>query len=393
MKTILVSGGLGFIGSHTCVELLNNNYNVIIIDDLSNSKHSVYKKIKYLAQNNNELHMDDLDTDSEFDSEDSRYLYKPFVKFYYLDLAGSENLELLDYIFSTYNIYAVIHFAGYKAVNESINKPLLYYSNNLYSTIRLLITMNRYKCYNLIFSSSSTVYGVNKSPLNEIMIIDHNNITNPYARTKFFIEQMLRDMSIADKEFNIICLRYFNPIGAHPSGIIGEDPNNTPNNIMPFLLKVLKNRSTNGSTNKSTNESTNKSTNESTDKSTNDSNYDSIKIFGNDYNTPDGTCIRDYIHVMDVASGHLKALEKLNEYVGYDVYNLGTGTGTSVLELINSFTTVNNVSLPYFFTDRREGDIDIVYCDPTKANNQLNWFAKYNINDMVRDSYNYSIKN
>ena len=314
MKTILVCGGLGFIGSHTCIELLNNDYNVIIVDDLSNSKSDVLDKIKQIHKSSSKTSKLELD--------------KPFIKYYYLDLAS--DIDKLDEIFATNSIHATIHFAGYKAVNESIHKPLMYYSNNLLSTLNLLEIMHKYKCHNLIFSSSSTVYGNNISPLNENMIINHNNITNPYARTKFFIEQILQDMHISDDNFNIICLRYFNPIGAHPSGIIGENPNNIPNNIMPYILNVVKH-------NQSILTDQTVSTDQSVLSDKTNSQFSVLKIFGNNYNTPDGTCIRDYIHVMDVASGHLKALIKLEEKIGFDIYNLGTGKGTSVLELINSF--------------------------------------------------------
>ena len=378
MKTILVCGGLGFIGSHTCVELLNNNYNIIIVDDLSNSKSDVLDKVKQIYESV---------SDNLNNPNNPNNLNKPFIKYFYLDL--SSDIDKLDLIFANNNIDAVIHFAGYKAVNESIEKPLMYYSNNLLSTLNLLEIMHKYKCYNLIFSSSSTVYGQNISPLHENMIINHNNITNPYGRTKFFIEQILQDVYISNNNFNIICLRYFNPIGAHPSGLIGENPNNIPNNIMPYILNVVKyNQYIISDQTVQSNLTDQSVLTEQTN-----SPFSVLKIFGNNYNTPDGTCIRDYIHVMDVASGHLKALIKLDENIGYDIYNLGTGKGTSVLELINSFILVNNIRLPYVFADRRKGDIDIVYCDPTKANKQLDWYAKYDINDMVRDSYHYINKN
>jgi len=328
MKTILVTGGTGFIGSHTCVELLNNGYTVVIIDNLVNSKETVVDKIKQITNKN--------------------------IIFYEIDLF--DRYELLQ-IFTKHKFDCVIHFAGLKAVGESVNKPLLYYKNNIMITLNLLELMETFKCYNLIFSSSATIYGDQKPPFKETMNIGQG-ITNPYGQTKYMIEQILKDLCISNNKFNITCLRYFNPVGAHPTGLIGENPNGIPNNLMPIILKVaVKNNS-----------------------------Y--LNIFGNDYDTPDGTCLRDYIHVVDLAKGHVKALNNMD---GYKVYNLGTGNGISVLELINTFIKINKVNLPYKIVGRRDGDLAEVYCDPSKSLEELDWKAELDIEDMCRDSWNFVV--
>ena len=329
---ILVTGGCGYIGSHTCCELLNNNYEVVIVDNLSNSSRDVIEKIEKITGKN--------------------------VTFYEKDLCDKKSLIE---IFEKENIGAVIHFAGYKAVGESVKKPLMYYRNNLDSTITLLEVMNMFDCKKLVFSSSATVYGnPSKLPITEDFPL---STTNPYGTTKLMIEGILRDLYISDNEYSIAILRYFNPIGAHSSGLIGENPNGIPNNLMPYIVKVA-----------------NKELGE-------------LNIFGNDYNTIDGTGVRDYIHVVDLAKGHIKAIEKVLKDTGVDAYNLGTGNGYSVLQLVNTFMEVNNVEVPYKIVDRRPGDIDSCYASFEKALNVLGWRAELDIKDMCRDSYNFIIKN
>lgn len=328
---ILVTGGLGFIGSHTCVELLDNDYEVIIIDNLSNSKIEVLDSIK------------------EITGKD--------IPFYKEDVC---DIKALDKIFKENKIDAVIHFAGYKAVGESVEKPIMYYENNLISTLNLCKVMKKYNCKRLVFSSSATVYGSPKTlPIREDFPL---SATNPYGMTKLMNEKILEDIYNADKDFSIIILRYFNPIGAHSSGLIGEDPKGIPNNLMPYIARVATNQ------------------------------LDCLSVFGNDYNTNDGTGVRDYIHVVDLANGHIKAIEKVLKEKGLSFYNLGTGIGYSVLDMINTFEKVNKIKVNYKIVDRRAGDIDSCYADPTKANKELNWEAKYNIEDMCRDSYNYVLK-
>ena len=329
---ILVTGGCGYIGSHTCVELLNKGYEVIIIDNLSNSKEDVIDKIKKITSKS--------------------------VKFYNGDLRDK---TLLDKIFKENIIDAVIHFAGLKAVGESVKLPLMYYENNIYSTIVLLNVMKDNNCKKIIFSSSATVYG---NP--EILPITENaklSTTNPYGTTKLFIERILEDLYKSDNEFSISILRYFNPIGAHESGLIGENPNGIPNNLMPFIVKVATKE------------------------------LECLNIFGNDYDTKDGTGVRDYIHVVDLAKGHIKALEKVLKVNTISYYNLGTGTGYSVLEMINSFEKINNVKINYKIVERRQGDIATCYSDPTKAFKELGWKAEKGIVDMCKDAYNFVIKN
>ena len=275
-------------------------------------------------------------------------------KFYEGDVC---NKDVLRKIFSENQIDAVIHFAGYKAVGESVKKPLLYYRNNIESTLSLLEVMNEFDCKKLVFSSSTTVYGKPKElPIKENFSL---STTNPYGATKLMIEGILKDLYKSDNDWSIAILRYFNPIGAHESGLIGENPNDIPNNLMPYIVKVATKE------------------------------YPKLNIFGNDYDTPDGTGVRDYIHVVDLAQGHVKAIEFILKEKGIDCYNLGTGNGYSVLDLVNTFSEVNHVEVPYEIAPRREGDIDACYADPSYAKEKLNWTASKDIIDMCKDSYNY----
>ena len=326
---ILVTGGCGYIGSHTVVELLNNDYEVVIIDDFSNSKPEVLEKIEKIT--------------------------KKKINFYEGDV---KNFAILDNIFKEHKIDAVIHFAGFKAVGESVEKPLKYYSNNLISTLNLCEIMTKNNVKNLVFSSSATVYGEPKKlPIKEDFPVI--SATNPYGETKIMIERVLEDLYKSDNSWNIAILRYFNPIGAHPSGLIGEDPNGIPNNLMPYINKVAIRE------------------------------LKELSVFGNDYDTIDGTGVRDFIHVVDLAIGHIKALEWTSSRNGIDAFNLGTGMGYSVLQLIQTFKKVNHIDIPYKVVDRRAGDIAACYADVTHASEKLNWISKYNIEDMVKDSYNY----
>ncbi len=325
---ILVTGGTGYIGSHTCVELLNNGYEIVVIDNFSNSKREVVDKIKEITK-------------------------KDFV-FYEGDV---NDKELLSRIFKENKIDAVIHFAGFKAVGESVSKPLMYYHNNLESTINLLETMNEFNVKKIVFSSSATVYGKPDSlPIKEDFKL---STTNPYGTTKLMIEMILNDLYKSDNEWSIAILRYFNPIGAHESGLIGENPNDIPNNLMPYIMKVAVGE------------------------------LDHLNIFGNDYDTHDGTGVRDYIHVVDLARGHIKAIEKVLSSTGSDTYNLGTGTGYSVLDIVKAFESANNVKIPYEIVGRRPGDIDACYADPTKSLKLLGFKATKNLEDMCKDSYNF----
>jgi len=327
---ILVTGGCGYIGSHTCVELLNENYEVVIIDNLSNSKEDVIDKIEKISNKK--------------------------VKFYKGDLRDE---ALLKNIFKENNIDAVIHFAGLKAVGESVSYPLKYYENNIGSTISLLNIMNENNCKKIIFSSSATVYGSPETlPIKEDSKL---STTNPYGTTKLFIERILEDVYKSDNEYSIAILRYFNPIGAHKSGLIGENPNGIPNNLMPYIVKVATKE------------------------------LECLSIYGNDYDTHDGTGVRDYIHVVDLAKGHLSALKKILNSKELNYYNLGTGNGYSVLDIINAFEKANNTKVNYKIVDRRPGDIASCYADPTKALKELNWKANKNIEDMCKDAYNYAI--
>ena len=299
---ILVTGGAGYIGSHTCVELLEKGEEIVVVDNFCNSKPIVIDKIKEI-------------TKKEF-------------KFYECDLLDKPKLEK---VFQENNIKEVIHFAGLKAVGESVQKPLEYYHNNITGTIMLLEVMKKYNCKKIVFSSSATVYGLPKTvPIKEDFPL---STTNPYGSTKLFIEQILKDVCVSDKDFAVILLRYFNPIGAHKSGLIGEDPNGIPNNLMPFIARVA------------------------------DGVYPELKVFGNDYDTPDGTGVRDYIHVVDLSIGHIKAIEKIRQMNGVEIYNLGTGHGFSVLDLVKTFEKVNNVKVNYKIVGRRAGDIAVCYAN------------------------------
>ena len=325
---ILVTGGTGYIGSHTVVELINNNYEVVIVDNLSNSKKDVIDKIEEIT--------------------------KKQVKFYEDDVCDK---KALTKIFKENKIGAVIHFAGYKAVGESCEKPLMYYRNNIDSTLTLLEVMNEFGVKKIAFSSSATVYGKPESlPIKEDSKL---TTTNPYGSTKLMIENILRDLYKSDNEWSIAILRYFNPIGAHKSGLIGENPNGIPNNLMPYIIKVATKE------------------------------LDCLGIFGNDYDTKDGTGVRDYIHVVDLAKGHIAAVNKIINSTGCDAYNLGTGNGYSVLEIVNTFKKINNIDVTYKIKDRRPGDIDACYADPTYALEKLNWKAELTLEDMCKDAYNY----
>ncbi len=323
---ILVTGGCGYIGSHTVVDLLNENYDVVIIDNLSNSKKDVIEKIKKITGKN--------------------------VTFYEFDMCSKEKLRE---VFEKENISSVIHFAGLKAVGESVEKPLMYYENNLISTLNLLELMKEYNVKKIVFSSSATVYGNPKSlPIKEDFPL---STTNPYGTTKLMIERILKDLYQANNSFDITILRYFNPIGAHFSGLLGEDPNGIPNNLMPYIMKVAVGK------------------------------LPILSVFGNDYNTIDGTGVRDYVHVCDLSYGHVLALK--NPKPGLKIYNLGTGRGTSVLELINTFEKVNGVTINKKIVGRREGDIDACYASIDKAKEELGFEPRYNIEDMCKDSYNF----
>lgn len=325
---ILITGGCGYIGSHTAVELLQDNYEVVIIDNLSNSSKEVLTAIETITKQ------------------------KPI--FYEGDVA---DFSLLRKIFGEHSFDAVIHFAGYKAVGESVQKPLMYYENNLESTLHLCKVMSEFGCKRLVFSSSATVYGnPKKLPLTEDTPL---STTNPYGTTKLMIENILRDVSASDSEWSIALLRYFNPIGAHDSGLIGENPKGIPNNLMPYIIKVAIGE------------------------------LPQLNIFGNDYDTKDGTGVRDYIHVVDLARGHISALKKIMHSKGIDAYNLGTGKGYSVLELVQTFEKVNHISIPYKIGPRRAGDIAECYADCSYAKKQLGWEAEKNLETMCRDSYHY----
>ena len=329
---VLVTGGAGYIGSHTVVELLNANYEVIIVDNYSNSKPEVLNRIKTITG-------------------------KDFT-FYEADLLDKESLEER---FEKETIDSVIHFAGYKAVGESVAKPVEYYHNNITGTLILLEVMKKYGVKNIVFSSSATVYGMNNpSPLTEDL---PTSATNPYGYTKVMIEQILRDVNVSDEAWNIALLRYFNPIGAHESGLIGEDPSGIPNNLMPYITQVAVGK------------------------------LPELSIFGDDYDTHDGTGVRDYIHVVDLALGHLKALESFGNYKGVGTYNLGTGIGYSVLDLVKNFQKANDIVIPYKLVERRPGDVATCYADATRANEILGWNAKKDLADMCRDSWNWQSNN
>ena len=329
---VLLTGGLGYIGSHTAVELLNRGHEIIVVDDLSNSKIEVKGKIEQI-------------TNKKF-------------KFLKIDL---KNYKKTESIFRKNKIDAIIHFAGYKAVGESVKIPVAYYENNIMSTLNLLKCMEKYEVNNLVFSSSATVYGTNeKMPLKEDF---STGATNPYGRTKLFIEEILKDYSVANKNFNVAMLRYFNPVGAHESGLIGEDPNGIPNNLMPYITKVATGK------------------------------LKELSIFGNDYPTKDGTGVRDYIHVCDLAYGHVLALEKLNENPKVFICNLGTGNGYSVLEMVTAFNKVNGDLVKFKFVDRRPGDAAICYADTQKAEKELKFKAVHSLEDMCKTSYEFEKNN
>ena len=326
--SILVTGGAGYIGSHTCVELLNAGEEIVVVDNFINSKPETLEKIKEIA--------------------------KKDFKFYEVDLLDKEKLEI---VFEENNIEEVIHFAGLKAVGESVQKPIEYYHNNITGTLVLLDLMRKYNCKKIVFSSSATVYGAPKTvPIKEDFPL---STTNPYGSTKLMIEQILKDVCVSDKDFTAIILRYFNPIGAHKSGLIGDNPNGIPNNLMPYVAKVAVGE------------------------------LDHLNVFGNDYPTKDGTGVRDYIHVVDLSIGHVKALEKARSVKGAIPYNLGTGNGYSVLEIVRAFEKANNITVKYEIAPRRPGDIAECYADPTKAKEELNWVATKGIEEMCQDSWNY----
>ncbi|MCH3972407.1 MAG: UDP-glucose 4-epimerase GalE [Oscillospiraceae bacterium] len=329
METILVTGGAGFIGSHTCVALLENGYQVVVMDNFVNSNMNAVNAIRTI-------------TGKDF----------PFYQCDMLDKPAFEK------VFAENKIDAVIHFAALKAVGESVQKPLEYYTNNLTGTLNLLQLMRKYSVKKLVFSSSATVYGSNNPvPFKEDMPI--GGTTNPYGTTKVMTEQILQDLCVADKEIKVALLRYFNPIGAHPSGLIGENPNGIPNNLMPYISRVAAGI------------------------------LPCLSVYGDDYDTPDGTGVRDYIHVCDLASGHICALKKLETAHGCEIYNLGTGRGSSVLEVVHAFERASGKKINYKIAPRRAGDIATCYADASKAKRELGWEAKYNLDDMCRDSWNF----
>lgn len=324
--SILVTGGLGYIGSHTVVALIKAGYSVVIADNLSNSKLEVLDVLQKITNEQ--------------------------IPFYKIDVT---NEQAVNDLFRIYSLEGVIHFAGYKAVGESVLQPLKYYQNNLLSTIILANACKKFNVKKFVFSSSATVYGDNEVPFNETMSLLPT--TNPYGETKAIGERILSDLVNSDNSFAVSLLRYFNPIGAHPSGLIGEAPNGIPNNLMPYVTQVAKRK------------------------------LKELQVFGNDYPTPDGTGVRDYIHVMDLAEGHVAALQHITS--GVNIYNLGTGTGTSVLEIIQTFERVNEIKIPYKIVERRQGDIAFCYADATKAKNGLGWYAKRTLEDMCRDAWNF----
>ena len=329
--SVLITGGAGFIGSHTCVELLEAGEEIVVLDNFCNSKPEALEQIRSI-------------TGKDF-------------KFYEVDLLDAEGVES---VFAENEIEAVIHFAGLKAVGESVQQPLRYYHNNITGTLILCEAMCRHNVKRIVFSSSATVYGnPHTVPIREDFPL---STTNPYGSTKLMLERILTDLNVADPEWNVTLLRYFNPIGAHKSGLIGENPNGIPNNLMPYICQVAAGK------------------------------LPQLHVFGDDYPTPDGTGVRDYIHVVDLARGHLKAIYKARQTGGVKIYNLGTGTGYSVLDLVKAFEAVNHVKVPYTIDPRRPGDIPTCYADPAKAKAELGWEAEYGIEDMCRDSWNYILK-
>jgi UDP-glucose 4-epimerase len=325
IKNILITGGTGFIGSHTCVELINNGYNLIIIDNLSNSKENIIDAIISITNK------------------------KEQILFYKIDMLNKNDLEN---IFSKYSIDSVFHFAGLKAVGESVKNPLMYYNVNLTITLNLLELMTKYGCKKLIYSSSATVYGNKLTPFHEK---DVSLPLQPYGKTKYFIEEILKDLYISDNSWSIVILRYFNPGGSHQSGLLQENPNNIPNNLLPYMIDVANKK------------------------------LPYLTIYGDNYNTPDGTCIRDYIHVVDLAMGHVACIKKLFE-TGINIYNLGTGKGTSVLELVHAFIRVNNLTdFKYIIGKRREGDAEVLVANVDKVYEELGWKALKNIEDICKN--------
>ena len=331
--TVLVTGGAGYIGSHTCVELLNKGLDVVVIDNLVNSSAVAVERVEQITGRK--------------------------ISFYEEDV---RNRAALDRIFEKHDIDCVIHFAGLKAVGESVQMPLEYYDNNLFSTVRLCEAMRDHKVKKIVFSSSATVYsGDNEMPLKETA--KTGMCTNPYGWTKYMSEQILRDTAHADSEWSISLLRYFNPIGAHSSGLIGEDPRGIPNNLMPFVAQVASGR------------------------------RDHLNVFGDDYDTPDGTGIRDYIHVVDLARGHVAAIDYMQKHNGENVFNLGTGNGYSVLDIVKTFERVNGVKIPYEIAPRRAGDLAVSYSSPDKSAQLLGWKAEYDLEDMCRDTWAWQSRN
>ena len=345
---ILVTGGAGFIGSHTLIELYAAGHTAVVVDNLSNSNPVALQRVEEIL--------------STLNLKPSTI--NPKIPFYPVDIRDREGLEK---VFSEHKIDACIHFAGLKAVGESVEKPWEYYENNIAGTLVLVDVMRKHGCKNIIFSSSATVYG---DPM-EIPITENcpkGQCTNPYGWTKSMLEQMLMDIQKADPEWNVVLLRYFNPVGAHPSGRIGENPNGIPNNLMPYITQVAVGK------------------------------RKELGVFGNDYDTPDGTGVRDYIHVCDLATAHVAALQCFTQsshatrHTSY-IYNIGTGNGYSVLDMVKAFVRVNGVDVPYSIKPRRAGDIATCYCNPSKAKNELGWEAKYGIDEMVRDSWNWQRQN
>ena len=332
MNNILVTGGVGFIGSHTCVQLLQAGFDVSVIDNLSNSHVEVVQRITKVA--------------------------KRSVSFTQVDIRDESQIEE---VFAQNTFDAVIHFAGLKAVGESSEKPLSYYNNNVNGTLNLLKAMQAHNCFNLVFSSSATVYGDPASvPIKEEFPL---SATNPYGRTKLMIEEILRDLAVASSQWNISILRYFNPVAAHPSGLLGEDPSGIPNNLMPYVAQVAIGK------------------------------LSRLSVFGNEFDTPDGTGVRDYIHVMDLADAHVNALQSRQGKQGCKAYNIGTGQGYSVLQMVKAFELASGVSIPYDIKPRRAGDVATCYSDPELANTELGWQAKYDLNDMMRDHWNWQSNN
>ncbi|HMA62433.1 MAG TPA: UDP-glucose 4-epimerase GalE [bacterium] len=329
---ILVTGGAGYIGSHTCVELLENGHNIVVVDNLVNSSQVALKRVEKITGKQ--------------------------IAFHKVDILDK---KALNKVFDQYNFDAVIHFAALKAVGESVEKPLLYYHNNVSGSLILYEVMQEHNVKNIVFSSSATVYGDPDSvPIKEDFPV---TTTNPYGSTKLMMETILQDLQNADQEWNVALLRYFNPIGAHPSGLIGEDPNGIPNNLLPYISQVAVGK------------------------------LDKLQVFGDDYPTPDGTGVRDYIHVVDLARGHLAALDKLKGDPGAVIYNLGTGNGYSVLEMIKAFEKASGRNVPYEIVDRRSGDIAECWADPGKAKKELGWEAEYGIDEMCKHAWNWQSKN